>query len=88
MEGGRFFARLAFYAPWAGGQNIVYPRMRVHKIPVDQVVDNRLQKIGPSVLVIEVVCVFPDVDGQQGLMSWAIGLSAFAVFITSSLPLF
>lgn len=37
------------------------------EIPVEQIVDHRLEVIGPQVLAVEVVGVLPEVDHQQGV---------------------
>ena len=43
--------------------------IRVDEIPIDQFADDRGQVIGSPVLVIEVVGVFPDVDGEERFLA-------------------
>ena len=37
----------------------------VHEVPIDQVVQEGLDEVGPPVLVVEIVSMLPDVDRQE-----------------------
>lgn len=41
------------------------------EIPVQQFVDHSVEKIWPPVLIIEIISVFPDIDGKKTFLAFS-----------------
>src|SRR5688500_8589090 len=55
--------RVAAFASASGGETLR------DELPIDEIVDEGLQVVRPTVLVVEIVGVLPHVDAEQGLLA-------------------